>query len=386
MIRALTDDQLIDSLRALVAKSNRTEAEILRLIQEVEARRLYLDRAHATLFSFCTSELGYSEDAAYNRIEVARAGVRFPAMLDALAEGRVHLTGLRLIAPHLTHENHAEVLARAAKKSKREIAELIASLAPKPAVEDSIRKLPVAHPAAAAPVSAPSPVPAIPAPPALVTPPPSQLPPERRPVVAPPPSPLPPERRPVVAPLAEDAFRVQFTVSRAVKDKLREAQDLLAHQLPGGDLAKVVEKALDLLIAREKKRQFGAGVRPKKPVTSRSPRPASPPPASPPPASPRPASPRPASRHVPAAVRREVFERDGHRCTFVDERGHRCEATGGLELDHLDGFARVGVHDAQRISVRCGPHNQHAADKMYGRAFMQRARSRSELSSRDETS
>ena len=371
MIRSLTDDQLIDSLRTLVAKSNRTEAEILRLIQEVEARRLYLDRAHATLFSFCTSELGYSGDAAYNRIEVARAGVRFPAMLDALAEGRVHLTGLRLLAPHLTHENHAEVLARAAKKSKREIAELIASLAPKPAVEDSIRKLPVAHPAAAAPVSAPSPVPAIPAPPALVTPPPSQLPPERRPVVTPPPSPLPPERRPVVAPLAEDAFRVQFTVSRAVKDKLREAQDLLAHQLPGGDLAKVVEKALDLLIASEKKRQFGAGVRPKKPVTSRSP---------------RPASPRLASRHVPAAVRREVFERDGHRCTFVDERGHRCEATGGLELDHLDGFARVGVHEAQRISVRCGPHNQHAADKMYGRAFMQRARSRSALSSRDETS
>ena len=43
---------------------------------------------------------------------------------------------------------------------------------------------------------------------------------------------------------------------------------------------------------------------------------------------------------------------------------------------HLDGFARTGEHDPDRMRLACGPHNSHAAEKMYGRAFMLRARTR----------
>src|SRR4051812_10957761 len=49
---------------------------------------------------------------------------------------------------------------------------------------------------------------------------------------------------------------------------------------------------------------------------------------------------------------------------------------GGLEFDHRDGFARRRRHEADRIRLLCRAHNQHAADQMYGRTFMQRARTR----------
>ena len=82
----------------------------------------------------------------------------------------------------------------------------------------------------------------------------------------------------------------------------------------------------------------------------------------------------PATRHIPDAVKRAVYERDGERCTWVSPDGRRCTATGCLEFDHLDGFAITGAHLVDRITLRCRAHNQFAAEKMYGRAKMKMAR------------
>jgi hypothetical protein len=106
-----------------------------------DERKLYLDCASPSMFAFCVHELGFSEDAAYNRITVARAGRRLPAVLESVRLGQVHLAGLRLLSPHLTSENHRDVLAQAAGRSKREIEELVARLAPQPPVAAVVRKL-----------------------------------------------------------------------------------------------------------------------------------------------------------------------------------------------------------------------------------------------------
>jgi 5-methylcytosine-specific restriction endonuclease McrA len=158
----------------------------------------------------------------------------------------------------------------------------------------------------------------------------------------------------VVAPLAEDTFKFQFTASRACHDKFREAQGLLRHRVPNGDLGTIFEKALDLLIDQVKKERFATGRKARQAPTEEGD-----------------ASP---SRHIPDAIKREVFERDGGRCTFTDEGGRRCTETGTLEFDHWDGFARTRHHRADRIRLLCRAHNQHAAEQMYGRAFMERAR------------
>src|SRR5438552_8299057 len=94
------------------------------------------------MFTFCTRELAFSEGAAYNRIFVARAARKLPALVEAVRTGRVHLAGLRLLAPHLTRENHEQLLAKAAGRTKDEIAELVAAVAPRPPTTTMIRKLP----------------------------------------------------------------------------------------------------------------------------------------------------------------------------------------------------------------------------------------------------
>jgi len=259
------------------------EAELLVHLGEIDERKLYLDWSFSSMFAFCVGELGFSEDVACNRINVARAARRMPVILEVVRSGQVHLAGLRALAPHLTTENQEQVLAEAAGKSKREIEELVARLAPQPAVPTVIRKLP--EPRNSAPESPTFSfgiaVPAAPS--------------ESSPALAfaPPPAPRREERRAVVAPLAEDAFKFQFTGSRACHDKFRQAQDLLRHRIPDGDLATIFEKALDLLIEQVMKERFATGRR-----------------ARPAPTGDASGS---SSRHIPDAIKREVFEGDGGR-------------------------------------------------------------------------
>jgi len=318
-IASLNDVELLDATRELVHRSCIVEADLLGLLGEIDERKLYLERAFSSMFAFCTRELGFSEGAAYNRILVARAARKLPALIDAVRTGRVHLAGLRLLAPHLTLETHEALLAKAAGRTKDEIAELVAALAPRPPPPPTIRKLPEPRPLPLAEAGA-------------------------RPAAPPP--------RPVV-PVAEDTFKLQLGISREFRDEIREAQDLLRHRIPDGDLATIFRAALKLLVTEVKSDRFAVGRKPRgRPETTVT-----------------------TSRHVPDAIKRAVYERDGGRCTFVDDRGNRCSETGALEFDHIDGFARTHVHDVNAIRLLCRAHNQYAADKLYGRAFMDATRS-----------
>ena len=120
----------------------------------------------------------------------------------------------------------------------------------------------------------------------------------------------------------------------------------------------ILELALDALIERVEKDRFATGRKPRRKAASSDGATAK-------------------SRHIPNAIKREVYARDGGRCTFKDASGRRCDATDALEYDHIDGFARVQVHSVDRIRLLCRAHNQHAAEKIYGRAAMERARATS---------
>jgi hypothetical protein len=69
-----------------------------------------------------------------------------------------------------------------------------------------------------------------------------------------------------------------------------------------------------------------------------------------------------------------VFERDGGRCTYVDERGERCRETHGLELHHRRPFGKLGPHTAANLTLHCPAHNSLAAERDFGAEHMARYR------------
>src|SRR6266850_8549165 len=80
------------------------------------------------------------------------------------------------------------------------------------------------------------------------------------------------------------------------------------------------------------------------------------------------------ARHIPANVKRAVWERDQGQCTFTSEAGRRCAARTRLEFDHIVEVARGGEATVAGIRLRCRAHNQYAAECTFGTGFMREKR------------
>jgi 5-methylcytosine-specific restriction endonuclease McrA len=77
-------------------------------------------------------------------------------------------------------------------------------------------------------------------------------------------------------------------------------------------------------------------------------------------------------RHVPAALKRALWQRDQGRCSYLDARGCRCPETGGLEIHHDQPFAKGGAMTLDNLALRCRPHNDLAAEQDFGRELIER--------------
>ena len=162
--------------------------------------------------------------------------------------------------------------------------------------------------------------------------------------------------RPRVKPLAPERFGLQATIDRQTHDDLRRAQELLRHQVPDGNVSEVLKRALRLLVRTLEHRKCGLTERPRASRAATSPKPGTNP------------------RHIPAAVKRAVWKRDGGRCTFVSATGRRCDARAGLEFDHEHPVARGGTSTTGNLRLRCRAHNQLEAERAYGAEFMRNKR------------
>jgi hypothetical protein len=328
-LSTLSNEELLSDLRTLVGQGRVVLARLLAHLGEVEERRLDLQSSCSSLFDFCVRRLGMGDDEACRRVAAARLVRRFPTALRMLERGEIHLTSLLLLREHLTDENHEELLGAARGLSKNEVQHLIAARFPRMDAPCLIRPLP------AGPVLPP---------PALGTA-----------SVAPAaafPSASSASR---VVPLSTERYKVQFTASAELRQKLERATNLMRHSNPSGELSVVVERAMDLLLAELGKRRLGKTTRPR---TNR----------------------KNARRgYVSRAVRREVFERDGEQCTYVDEAGRRCESRAFLELDHGTPRALGGADDATNLRVRCKAHNALAAEEDFGRRYIEKRISEKKL-------
>jgi 5-methylcytosine-specific restriction endonuclease McrA len=516
----LSDVELLSNTRILVGKSNQVFAALLAHLAEVDARGLHRTRACASLYTYCIYELRFSEDAAARRAGAAKLVKRFPILLDAIANGELHLTGLLMLGPHLTAENVVGVLGRAKFRTKKELAKLVRELHPLPLVPDSVEPLgiglkPLRRPTWEQYVTS-------------LAPPVRELPPGERPrdwandtteeglslmidaglsqargaqqgpavgeavhrqhvegqhvegqqvegqhvegqqvegqhvegqhvegqhvegqhvegqhvdgphmagwpvhgqlvegsrVEESPQqtvsltSALPAPARvdvwqPPPRPLAPQQYQMQFTTSEEHVQLVERAKALLARSAPGKSLGELHLQAMKLLVAELEKKKFAVTARPRGQATRG-----------------KPTSvererggvgdvergraskgngeregngecksdsdreqfrrdetidgarghdgelgARRRSRHVPAAVRRSVFERDGGCCTFVDERGVRCRETRGLELHHRQPFGKQGTHSASNVTLYCQAHNALAAERDFGAPHMARHR------------
>jgi len=138
ILSTMSDADLMARLVELVREERRMTAAVLLHLAEVEARGLHRPAACSSMHVYCTRVLGMSDDPAFKRIRAARAMRRYTAVARAVEDGRVHLAGVVLLAPHLGDENADELVVEASGKSKAEIEVLLARRAPRADVAERL--------------------------------------------------------------------------------------------------------------------------------------------------------------------------------------------------------------------------------------------------------
>src|SRR5205823_4028637 len=137
----LADGTLLDNLATLATQVRATTAALLAHLGEVDERQLYRAAAYESMVMYCVHELHMSEETAFRRIRVARIARQFPAIFSLLAEGRLNLTAVLLLKPHLNPVTADELLAAAVHKTKPEIELLLAERFPKPDVPTLVQPI-----------------------------------------------------------------------------------------------------------------------------------------------------------------------------------------------------------------------------------------------------
>ena len=311
----VSNEELEASLAGLLGAGARVEARIVAHLAEVEARRWHLLVGCSSLYDYCHKRLGLSDYEAFTRIAAARVARKYPIVFQMLERRALHLTAICEIRDFLTAENHRELLEQVSGRTKLQVREVLARWFPQADLPSSMKKLPA------------------------------------------------------LDALAPGRYRLLLTLNTQQKEKLELARDLLSHANRSGDLAIVLERALDELLLRLEKRRFGQ-------ITSSKPE--------------RTLAAQPGEhihpvgaekhtaevrrrKHISHDTRRQLLARDGLRCAFVSDDGVRCDARAYLQFHHRRAWAHGGPDTTDNLELLCHAHNRLLAERDFGRATIDEA-------------
>ncbi|MDR3608842.1 MAG: HNH endonuclease signature motif containing protein [Oligoflexia bacterium] len=160
-------------------------------------------------------------------------------------------------------------------------------------------------------------------------------------------SPQPEKHRPeTVRPVTAELAEVRLNLNNETLENLEKLKGLLAHQFPEMTLSDLVahlaKRALKELDPAQKEVRAKASVGTSEVKT------------------------------IPAAVKREIWRRDGSRCIYVDPAtGRRYESRHRLQIDHRIPKGLGGGNDLANLRLLCAQHNAFEAARVYGRETIQ---------------
>lgn len=340
-LQSLNDRDLIRETEQLVRTERGVTINILHHLNESWRRKLHLELGYSSLFDYCVRGLKYSSSAAGRRIAAARCIRRFPQVLALLESGELSMCTLAMIESILDENNIQSILPRVQGAPRRDVEKVVCEFRPPVHLRDRIRPVRVAtgptidvdqlmfeHDCARI-------------------------------------SPWGWEDRKQI----KDKLYVEFLADEKLVAKFEQAKALICGRNSDMSFADVFDVIVSEFLqrrsptARHERREArkaekevhtptsGSG-RDKSEQIVRTPTGGS------------------ARQHIPAAVRDEVYVRDGGQCSFVGVNQTRCESRKGLEIDHIVPIAAGGTNDPSNLRLLCPAHNLQEAERVLGNQVM----------------
>ena len=403
-VSALSDRELLRQTRDMARLERHLQATIIDHLTEIDARRLHLHRGYSSLFDYAVRELGYSDGAAGRRIAAMRLCAEHAGTRERLRDGSLSLSAAAELQWAFDRQRRRPIGGPPA--GMRALTAESSAGAPSPAE-------------LLAPTESPQPA-ELPAPPVvldaagrqkLVDEAAGKSARQVRQMLADvaPEMALPADR---IRPLGNGRYELKALIDTDCQQGLKQLRGLLSHVDPrmtvGQLVGRLVQEGLDRHDPRRPPRRRGTDRRPAEAdgeakrtstakqqaapergsastaqgaarhtaatdslpkaepasgrqaaSTAKQTVPQAPQAASQTRATPT-AKPRAAGRAIPAAARRQVWQRDEGHCRYVDpQTGRRCNSRHLIEIDHIRPYALGGGADPANLRLLCGAHHGH---------------------------
>jgi 5-methylcytosine-specific restriction endonuclease McrA len=298
--KSISNDELLEQLKARVENERKLLMEILYALREVEARKLHLEVGYPDLYEFAMKELGYSSGAAYRRISAMRLLQAVPDVALRLESGELGLENASQAQSFFRKEDQRRKELGGQKLSLDEKREIVTELLGKSTREGQRVLM------------------------------------ERSPEVM-----MPSEK---TRPLSEQKTLVQFVASGDLMNKLEDLKHLLAHKNFEGRLDVLIDQLADMALSK---------LRPKSedlPIVRSS--------------SPAPGMQRRSRYIPVAEKRKVLLRDQSGCTYEDSRTGKVCQSRHGLQLDHIVPFSCGGQNTAENLTLRCGAHNRFRAEQI----------------------
>ena len=373
-VSGLSDDQLLEQTGKLARLDHQIQVFVIDHLCEIDARQLYLRRGYSSPFDYVTRGLGYSAAAAWRRINAMKLCVRIEGVRERLRDGSLTLdAAAQLQAAFERRDRERAREARSATAGAGSAARPYRSApagparppAPKPMLDMSAQKALVEEAVGKSTRQVMQMLAEVD--PALVVP------------------------SDKVRPLSEGRWELKVAIDTECQRGLEQLKGLLTHVDPHMTLGQLVGR----LVKEGLERHDPSRPRRSRPTANRTadaertsaPKQSASPTeitSSPTEArqgqdqerpsstsgSERPAQPActttsaPKShargRAIPAAVKREIWQRYEGRCGYIDPRtGRRCASRHLLQVDHVFPYALGGDAEPANLRLLCAAHHRH---------------------------
>lgn len=315
-LKSLPDHELLARLENLVLRERQVVESLIRHLQEVQDRKLYISMGYTSLFECLVKHFKYSEAVAYSRISVLRIIHSVPETKVALQRGEVSLSTLSLtqsfiqkqekeFGQKLPHEIRLNYISAIKNKSTQETKELLATISP-------AQELPIDK----------------------------------------------------VKYLSDSKAQLQITVDNDLLEKIERLKNLISHENINPSHNEILHMALDTAIEKKEKAK-GIFVKKQREDKSESPEAAAATTLKKQSGSMQ-AQPltqsfadknHTKSRYISRQVKRLVLNRSQYQCEFVHPSGQRCASKFQLQFDHIKAYSRGGSSDLVNIQNLCRVHN-----------------------------
>lgn len=318
-VKKLTDEDLVEQLKNLFLRERRIGDDILLNLQEMNSRRLYAKLGFSSLFEFLVKYFHLSESSAYQRISALKLMQSVPEAQTALFKGETNLSTIAATQSFI-RKLESEKGEALSFEEKKDIFEAVKGKTHKEALTTFAEMNPVAA--------------------------------------------LPETKEKAITPTHT---LLQVTVDQETLSLLQEVKNLLSHEIPDGNLNKVLKRMSEVSVETLKKRKgrntpkevhsadYSDAVRKnqrasqKTEMNSKSAKQCE-----------------MRTRNIPVETRRHVFQRANNCCEFIGTNGNPCKSRFQLELDHLVPWSKGGSNNESNLKLHCRVHNAYRTKETHG--------------------